>query len=137
MTESYFDRSLKTLETSTDSSDFDTSWQLARTIAEAADDRKAGDIVLLQVAEVSYLTDYFAIATGFSKTQVRAICDAIETKVETDLQRRPLRTEGKSEGVWILLDYGDAIAHIMMPAEREFYNLEAFWGHAQRINFQS
>jgi ribosome-associated protein len=134
MTEQYFDRSLRTLETSSDGRE--PAWQLAMTIAEAADDRQAGDIVLLQVSEVSYITDYFAIVTGFSKTQVRAICDSIEEKVERELQRRPLRTEGKAEGVWVLLDYGDAIAHIMMPAEREFYNLEAFWGHAERINFQ-
>ncbi len=127
------DRSLKTVETSPDSRD--SSWQLVKTIAEAADDRKGGDIVVLQVAEVSYLTDYFAIATGFSKTQVRAICDAIEDRVEKELQRRPLRTEGKADGVWVLLDYGDAIAHIMMPTEREFYNLEAFWGHAERLDF--
>lgn len=137
MTDSYFDRSLKTKTVKTPPDALDGSWQLVKTIAEAADDRKGGNIVVLQVAEVSYLTDYFAIATGFSKTQVRAICDGIEERVEKELQRRPLRTEGKADGVWVLLDYGDAIAHIMMPAEREFYNLEAFWGHAERIDFQT
>lgn len=131
------DRSLKTKTVETSPDSLDSSWELVKTIAEAADDRKAGDIVVLQVAEVSYLTDYFAIVTGFSKTQVRAICDGIEDRVEKELQRRPLRTEGKTDGVWVLLDYGDAIAHIMMPAEREFYNLEAFWGHAERIDFQA
>jgi len=113
----------------------DRSLGLARTIATAADDRKASEIVILKVAEVSYLTDYFAIATGFSKTQVRAIADAIEEKVEQEWQQQPLRVEGKAEGAWILLDYGDAIAHIMLPTEREFYNLEAFWGHAEQIEF--
>jgi ribosome-associated protein len=113
-----------------------TSQNLALIIAEAADDRKAGDIVLLDVAEVSYLTDYFVIVTGFSPTQLRAICDSIEEKVEKEFQRHPLRIEGKTEGSWIVLDYGEAIVHIMLPREREFYNLEAFWGHAKRINFQ-
>ncbi|MEH2262530.1 ribosome silencing factor [Nostoc sp.] len=110
------------------------SGKLAATIAEAASDRKAGEILLLKVAEVSYLADYFVMMTGYSKVQVRAIAQAIEGKVETELQRRPIRTEGKIEGSWVLQDYGDVIVHIMMPKEREFYNLEAFWIHAERIS---
>ncbi|MFN6485590.1 MULTISPECIES: ribosome silencing factor [unclassified Nostoc] len=110
------------------------SGKLAATIAEAGLDRKAGEIVLLKVAEVSYLADYFVMMTGYSRVQVRAIAQAIEGKVETELQRRPIRTEGKVEGSWVLQDYGDVIVHIMMPKEREFYNLEAFWIHAERIS---
>ncbi len=110
------------------------SEKLAVTIAEAGSERKAGEILLLKVADVSYLSDYFVIMTGYSRVQVRAIAAAIEEKVETDLQRRPLRTEGKAEGSWVLQDYGDVIVHIMMPKEREFYNLEAFWIHAERIS---
>ena len=112
----------------------ESSGKLAATIAEAASDRKAGEILLLKVAEVSYLADYFVMMTGYSRAQVRAIAQAIEGKVETELQRRPLRTEGKVEGSWVLQDYGDVIVHIMMPKEREFYNLEAFWIHAERIS---
>ncbi|MEH2169577.1 MAG: ribosome silencing factor [Nostoc sp.] len=112
----------------------EASEKLAATIAIAASDRKAGEILLLKVAEVSYLADYFVMMTGYSKVQVRAIAQAIEGKVETELQRRPLRTEGKAEGSWVLQDYGDVIVHIMMPKEREFYNLEAFWIHAERIS---
>ncbi|MEH2164181.1 MAG: ribosome silencing factor [Nostoc sp.] len=110
------------------------SGKLAATIAAAASDRKAGEILLLKVAEVSYLADYFVMMTGYSKVQVRAIAQAIEGKVETELHRRPIRTEGKVEGSWVLQDYGDVIVHIMMPKEREFYNLEAFWIHAERIS---
>lgn len=110
------------------------SEKLAITIAEAGSERKAGEILLLKVADVSYLSDYFVIMTGYSRVQVRAIAAAIEEKVETDLQRRPLRSEGKAEGSWVLQDYGDVIVHIMMPKEREFYNLEAFWIHAERIS---
>ena len=112
------------------------SGQLARTIAQAADDRKASDLVLLRVEEVSYLADYFVIGTGFSKTQVRAIAESIEEKVAGQHQLNPLRIAGKAEGSWVLLDYGDVIAHIFLPEEREFYNLEAFWGHAEHFNFQ-
>lgn len=115
--------------------DPEASRELAITIAEAASDRKAGDIVLLRVAEVSYLADYFVMATGYSRVQVRAITQAIEEKVEQIWQRRPLRTEGEAEGTWVLQDYGEVMVHVMMPKEREFYNLEAFWGHAERTDF--
>jgi ribosome-associated protein len=115
--------------------DQDSSRDLAITIAQAAEDRKGSDIVLLRVAEVSYLSDYFVMVTGFSRVQVRAIVQAIEAQVEQKWHRRPLRTEGQAEGTWVLQDYGDVMVHIMMPKEREFYNLEAFWGHAERIDF--
>ncbi len=108
---------------------------LAWAIAQAADDRKAADIVILKVDEVSYLADYFVIITGFSSTQARAISEAIEDHVEQEFQKLPLHIAGKSEAAWILQDYGDVIVHIFQPQEREFYHLEAFWGHAQRIEF--
>ncbi|HYW22000.1 MAG TPA: ribosome silencing factor [Nodularia sp. (in: cyanobacteria)] len=111
----------------------EVSDNLALTVAEAALDRKADDILVLRVAEVSYLADYFVIMTGYSRVQVRAIAEAVEAKVVTDWQRRPLQTEGKADSSWVLLDYGEVIVHIMMPTEREFYNLEAFWVHAERI----
>ena len=111
----------------------EASRELAMTIADAAADRKAGDIVILGVAEVSYVADYFVLVTGYSKVQVRAIAGAIADTVEQEWQQRPLRVEGQAEGNWVLQDYGDVLVHIMMPKEREFYNLEAFWGHAERI----
>ena len=121
---------------STNTQTQDMSKGLALTIAEAADDRKAGDIVILRVAEISYLADFFVIVTGYSKAQVRAISQAIEHKVEIEWERRSLRTEGVAESSWILQDYGEVIVHILLPQEREFYNLEAFWGHAEQIEFQ-
>lgn len=115
-----------------DSSD-ESSHQLALTIAQAAEDRKGTDIVLLKVTDVSYLTDYFVIVTGFSNVQIRAIASSIDDKVQEQLQRQPLRVEGQAQGNWVLMDYGDVIAHIFLPKERSFYNLEAFWGHAEQI----
>jgi len=109
--------------------------QLALAIANAADDRKAGNIAILQTGDVSYLADYFVIMTGFSKVQVRAIANSIDSAVEDTFERMPLRREGMSEGRWVLLDYGDVIAHIFMPDDREYYDLDAFWGHAERIEF--
>ncbi|MGB7085963.1 MAG: ribosome silencing factor [Phormidesmis sp.] len=108
---------------------------LALAIAQAADDRKAGNITILQTGDISYLADYFVILTGFSSVQVRAISTAIENAVEEHFDRQPLRTEGMREGRWVLKDYGEVIVHIFMPDDREYYDLEAFWGHAQRIAF--
>ncbi len=107
--------------------------QLVFLAAEAADDRKAGDMVLINIAEVSTLADYLLIVTGFSKVQLRAISGSIIDKIEEDFNRLPLRTEGQDRGGWVLIDYGDAIVHIMMPEQREFYNLEAFWGHGEMV----
>ncbi len=115
----------------------DMSQALALTIAQAADDRKGDNIVILRVAEISYLADYFVIVTGFSRVQVRAISQWIEHQVETQWQRLPLRTEGQADSSWILQDYGEVIVHILLPQEREFYNLEAFWGHAEQIEFHA
>jgi ribosome-associated protein len=112
-----------------------SSEDLALTIARAADDRKGADISILKVGGVSYLADYFVIVTGFSKVQVRAISQYIQDRVEEHCDRPCVRSEGQADGTWVLLDYGDAIAHIMMPEERDYYNLEAFWGHAERVEF--
>ena len=114
-----------------------SSEQLAHDIAEAADDKKARDIVLLKVSGISYLADYFVVATGFSTTQVKAICDSVEEQIETKYELAPLRVQGKSDGRWAVLDYGEVIVHIFLQEEREYYNLEAFWGHAERIEFSA
>lgn len=111
------------------------SYELALTVARAADDRKGADIVLLKVAEVSYLADYFVVATGFSHVQVRAIANSIEQAVQETYDRLPLHRDGHKDGSWVVLDYGEVIAHVFLQKEREFYNLEAFWGHAERVTF--
>ena len=115
----------------------DSSRLFALAIAEAADERKAADIVILKVGDVSYLADYFVIATGFSRAQVRAIADAIAERTKEQFQRAPLRVDGQSDRSWIVQDFGDTIVHILLPEEREYYDIEAFWGHAQRFEFAS
>jgi len=112
----------------------DLSLVMARVMAIAADERKGSDITILDVVGITPLADYFVLVSGFSKVQVRAIARSIEEKVEQECQRRPIRMEGLAEGSWVVLDYGDVIAHILLPQEREFYNLEAFWGHAKRVD---
>ncbi|HTL90665.1 MAG TPA: ribosome silencing factor [Leptolyngbya sp.] len=124
----------KTLSTSISQPGLDDrSDKMAQWIAEAAEERKGSDIVLLKVGDVSVLADYFVLVTGFSKVQVRAIARSIEDKLEETLNLNPIRSEGFTEGTWIVEDYGDVIVHIMMPQEREFYELESFWGHAPRV----
>jgi ribosome-associated protein len=108
------------------------SRQLALTLAQAADERKGADILILNVQDVSYLADFFVIVTGFSRPQVRALSDAMETAA-AERGRMPEHIEGISESTWVVLDYGDVIAHIMMPERRQYYSLEAFWGHAEQV----
>jgi ribosome-associated protein len=109
--------------------------ELALQIADAAEDKKAANIVLLNVSDVSYLADYFVIITGFSRAQLNAISEAIEERLEEKYNLQPVRVSGKREGGWIVQDYADVIVHIFLPEEREYYNLEAFWGHAERHEF--
>jgi ribosome-associated protein len=106
---------------------------MAQAAAIAADDRKGENIVLLAIGEVSSLAEYFVIATGFSKAQVRAIANSAEEAIEIEFGRKPRNIAGEQDGTWVLLDYGDLIVHAMMAQEREYYDLEAFWGHAPKL----
>ncbi|MFU8884110.1 MAG: ribosome silencing factor [Cyanobacteriota bacterium] len=108
---------------------------MARLAAEACDDRKAVDIRLIRVDEVSSLADWFVICSGLSDVQVRAIARSVEDKLEEQLGRLPLRREGQSEGRWVLIDYGEVIVHVLTPTEREYYDLEAFWGHGDQVRY--
>ena len=108
---------------------------LALLAAEACDDRKAVDILLIRVEEVSSLADWFVIATGLSDVQVRAIARSVEDKIEESTGRLPLRREGQTEGRWVLLDYGEVIVHALTPDERRYYDLESFWGHGEKETY--
>jgi ribosome-associated protein len=108
---------------------------LALLAAEACDDRKAVDIRLIRVDEVSSLADWFVICSGLSDVQVRAIARSVEDRLEQETGRLPLRREGQSEGRWVLLDYGELIVHVLTPTERRYYDLESFWGHGEQEPF--
>ena len=112
-----------------------SSKELAWEIATAAEDKKAEDIVLLKITDISYLADYFVIITGFSRTQLQAIAESIEERIDEKYNLQPVRVSGKREGNWVVQDFEDVIVHTFLPEEREYYNLEAFWGHAERIEF--
>jgi len=110
---------------------------LALLAAEACDDRKAVDIRLIRVEEVSSLADWFVICSGLTDVQVRAIARSVEDRLEAELGRLPLRREGQSEGRWVLLDYGEVIVHVLTPSERSYYDLESFWGHGEQERYLS
>ncbi|MCT0202720.1 ribosome silencing factor [Synechococcus sp. CS-602] len=111
--------------------------QLARLAAEACDDRKAVDICLIRVDEVSSLADWFVICSGLSDVQVRAIARSVEDRLELEATRLPRGKEGQREGHWVLLDYGELIVHVLSARDREYYDLEAFWGHGEQVPFLS
>jgi ribosome-associated protein len=97
----------------------------------AAADKKARDLVVLDVGEFLSITDYFVIGSGSSDRQVRTIAEEIEAKLkEADV--RPLRTEGAVEGGWLLLDYGVFIVHVFTEEMRKYYELERLWKDAPR-----
>jgi len=113
------------------------SEQLAEMAAEACDDRKATDIQLIRIDQVSSLADWMVIAGGLSEVQVRAIAKSVEDRLEEEADRLPLRSEGLNEGKWALLDYGELIVHVLQPSERGFYDLEAFWSHGEHHGFMT
>lgn len=102
--------------------------------AAAADDKRARDIVLLDLAGVSIVADYFLICSGSSATQVKAVADAVIEKMETE-GISLLRREGHHEGKWILLDYGGVVVHIFQEEIRNYYDLERLWGDAPKVNY--
>jgi ribosome-associated protein len=111
----------------------DSSKEWALIAAESAAEKKAENVVALEVAELLVVTDYFVIATGRTDIQVRSIADEIEHGLWERAHRKPIGREGAQEGKWVLLDYGDLVIHVFQPQEREFYRLEKLWGEAPRL----
>lgn len=107
--------------------------ELVQVACEAADDKKAMNLVTLDIANISVVADYFVICSGRTETQVRAIAEEVEDRLE-ELEIRPRKIEGKSNGNWILLDYADFIVHVFRHQEREYYNLERLWVDAKPID---
>ncbi len=105
-----------------------TPEELVEAIAGYAGDKKAGDLVALEVGEVLGYTDFFVICTGNTDRQTKAIHDGIYEGMKKDHGFLPRRVEGVGEARWILLDYLDVVVHVFTPETREFYGLERLWG---------
>ena len=104
--------------------------QVADAVGQYAAERKALDIVQLDLRGMIGYTDYFVICTGRSERQTKAIHDGIYEGMKSDYGRLPARVEGVSGARWILLDYLDAVVHVFTPETREYYRLEQLWGEA-------
>lgn len=112
----------------------DLARTVALTAAQAAADKKARDIVLLDVSDEVVITDIFMIASAPNERQVMAIVDAVEDKLR-ELEVKPERREGLKQGRWVLLDYADVIIHVQHSQEREYYALDSLWKDCPAIEF--
>ena len=106
--------------------------ELARKTIEAASDKQASGIVLLDARGKCSFTDYFVICSGDSARQLQSINDEIERVLKKE-GVSPYHAEGTMDSGWIIIDYGDVIVHIFAPAERQFYNLDQLWGEAKPL----
>ena len=102
---------------------------LARRVVDLASDKKASDIVLLDIAGLTTVADYFVICSGASERQLSAIADGVAEGLR-DEGIKPIGREGSANAHWMLVDYGSVIVHVMAPPEREFYQLERLWAEA-------
>ncbi|CAI6016236.1 ribosome silencing factor [Cohnella sp. JJ-181] len=107
--------------------------QLMRQIVAAADDKKANEIVALNLQHISLVADYFVICHGNSDTQVQAISTEIKKRAEEAGAR--VRIEGMDTARWVLIDMGDVVAHVFHRDEREYYSLERLWSDAKAVEF--
>ena len=98
-------------------------------------DKKALDVVVLDLRKAGGFTDYFVICTGTNPRQIQAIADGVATTLRTEFGERPSLAEGIEKSQWILLDYFDFVVHIFSPDCRSFYALERLWGNAERHEF--
>lgn len=108
------------------------SLDLARRIVELAEDKKAADIVLLDLSGLTTVADHFVIASGGSERQLDAIADGIIEGLRED-GVRPIGREGVAASHWVLVDFGAVVVHVFTPPERDFYQLEKHWSEARTI----
>lgn len=108
------------------------SVDLAVSAARAADDKKASDLQILEVADILNVVDLFVLATAGSDRQLNAVADEIERVLREEHERKPVRREGTPDSGWVLLDYGDIVCHLFSTEQREFYALERLWADVPR-----
>jgi ribosome-associated protein len=102
------------------------------TAVRAARDKKAQDVIVLDLRKAGGFTDYFLICTGNNARQINAIADSVRDVLKTELDERPALTEGVDRSEWILLDYFNFVVHVFSRECRSFYGLERLWGNAER-----
>ncbi len=108
------------------------SWEKALLLCQYALEKKAYDLVLLEVRDVTSIADYFIICSGRSDRQVQSIARGLDENIG-NMGVSPLSIEGLTRGQWVLLDFSDVIVHVFYQLVREFYDLEGLWAHAPRV----
>ena len=103
--------------------------------ARACDEKKAKEIKVININEVSYISEWILIAEGLSDVQVRSITYSVEIELKKNANIEPIRKEGINEAKWALLDYGDLIINIFQPEIRKFYDLESFWSNGDNLKY--
>lgn len=116
--------------------DMNRSDEIVKIAVKAMDDKKAEDIKVIRIGEVSSVADYFVIANGTNPSQVEAIVDAVEEEL-TKNDISALRTEGLRSSGWILMDYGDVVIHIFSKEDRLFYDLERIWRDGEIVSIEN
>ena len=109
------------------------SKKLAQLCRDFADNKKAENIVILDVRKLSSVTDYFIIASGTSEPHLHAIVEEITSQLRDEHGVRPLRTDGSIHGAWVVMDFFDVIVHVMRADARDRYDLEGLWADAKRV----
>ena len=112
------------------------SRDVAAAAARAASEKQADAVVVLDVHELIVITDFFVICSAASGRQAKTIIEAIEGRLRTDLDVRPVRREGEADAGWWLLDYVDVVVHVFGVEEREYYDLERLWRDAPRLAWE-
>lgn len=108
--------------------------ELALLAAKALDSKKGVDIKVMEVTDLTTLADYFVFCTGSSTTQINALCDSVEEKLEVEGGEKALRREGHRGGIWVLMDYGCVVVHVFNNEAREFYDLERLWNDGKPVD---
>lgn len=106
------------------------AYVLADHMVQAALEKRARDVAVIDMRGVSAIADFFVLCTGESDLQLKAIKNAIASRIKEKAEERPWHTEGEEHLQWVVLDYVDTVAHIFTPDKRSFYNLERLWGDA-------
>ncbi len=109
-----------------------TSLELAEQAARILDEKKAADLKVIRIADISVLADYFVIATGTSSTHVRALADEVEFKLGR-LGTQPIHKEGYRSNTWVLLDYGSVVVHMFTADARAYYDLDRLWSDGKNV----
>ncbi|MBX7209601.1 MAG: ribosome silencing factor [Verrucomicrobiaceae bacterium] len=108
----------------------------AKLCARYADDKKAEDIVIMDLRGISPITDWFVICTANSAPHLRAVRDGVEDGMRQEHDIKPLISDGNQESQWLILHYGDVIVHVLQAEKREFYCLEDLWGEAKTVKWK-